>query len=406
MCMKSRNVLLLYGIIFFHHLIPAYVIERLFWEERGMSVLDVVFCEMIYAGTIIIFEIPSGILADKFGRKRMLVIGSILSFLEIFILLFAYHFWVFGLGVFLAGIATACTSGSRNALLYDTLVLEKRENQFEKIVGRMNALDLVAVIIAAISGGILANIYHFEFNYMISSISLFFVLLLTCFLREVDVNKNLKGEMKDDRNFLRLFSSAIHFFRNQPSVVRIMIHSMAIAACMTYMDEFWQLYLNEIGWSVLFFGVFSALISIISIPGNLFAGYLLHVMKAQTIIMIVLLMITTGFFLTALIPNVFGVIVMAFMFLVSGVVEPIVTGYLHRRTESFIRATVDSFQSLLERIFTLTIGIGFGAIANSANIFTGFFFLGIVMLLFTISYFLLNQLNKMNLVKNQHHNAK
>jgi hypothetical protein len=49
---------------------------------------------------------------------------------------------------------------------------------------------------------------------------------------------------------------------------------MAIGACITYLEEFWQLYLDEIGYSVLFFGVFSALISLARIPGNLLASYL------------------------------------------------------------------------------------------------------------------------------------
>ena len=73
---SKNNIYKLYFIIFFHNLIPAYVIERLFYEQRGMTVIMVVLCEIVYAVTIVILELPTGILADKFGRKGLIVISD------------------------------------------------------------------------------------------------------------------------------------------------------------------------------------------------------------------------------------------------------------------------------------------------------------------------------------------
>ena len=84
------NVKKQYWISFFHSLIPAYVIERLFWQQRGISVQMVVYIEIIYALTVTVSEIPSGILADKFGRKRLLSVYSALAATELILLLFAY----------------------------------------------------------------------------------------------------------------------------------------------------------------------------------------------------------------------------------------------------------------------------------------------------------------------------
>jgi MFS family permease len=182
--MMVKNTNKLYLIIFFHNLIPAYVIERLFWEQRGMSVLMVVLCEIFYAVTIVIFEIPTGVLADKFGRKPLLVFGAFLSMFEFIILLFAHHFWTFALVVSLAGISSACTSGACNALLYDSLAAVQKQKSFEKIVGRMNSLDFFGSLIAALSGGVLAKYYGFEFNYILSAISMFLAFLITLLIKE------------------------------------------------------------------------------------------------------------------------------------------------------------------------------------------------------------------------------
>jgi MFS family permease len=98
------NVKKQYMMSFFHSLIPAYVIERLFWQQRGMNVQMVVYTEIIYALTVTVLEIPSGIFADKFGRKRMLVAYNALATIELILLLFAHSFWQFALAIFFAGI--------------------------------------------------------------------------------------------------------------------------------------------------------------------------------------------------------------------------------------------------------------------------------------------------------------
>lgn len=178
------NIKKQYLISLFQSLIPAYVIERLFWQQRGMNVQMVVYCEIIYAVTIVLFEIPSGILADKFGRKRLLVINSALAAVEFIILLFANSFWIFGIAVSLSGIGKAFSSGSQNALLYDSLLVEKKENSFEKFLGRLYAVDFTGSMIAALSGSILANMFGFEFNYIVSFFSMFFAFIITLSLRE------------------------------------------------------------------------------------------------------------------------------------------------------------------------------------------------------------------------------
>lgn len=378
--MMVKNINKLYLIIFFHNLIPAYVIERLFWEQRGMTVLMVVICEIIYAVTIVIFEIPTGVFADKFGRKPLLVFGAVVSMLEFIILLFAHHFWTFALVVSLAGISSACTSGAWNALLYDSLAAVNKQRSFEKVVGRLNSLDLIGSLIAALSGGVLAKYYGFEFNYMLSAVSMALALVLTMQVKEpsrISLIKNKKA--KHFNGYLR---KSISFYKNNPMLVSVITNAMAIGACITYLDEFWQIYLDEMGLSVLMFGVFSALISLARIPGNLLAAYLLTYFKAKSIILFILGITTICFFMIGIFPGIIGLIMIFFIFLASGVIDPVVTGYLHHHGNSEIRATIESFQSLIESVITFTVGIGFGIISTSNSIVTGFFFLGVVSCLF------------------------
>jgi MFS family permease len=216
------NIWKLYGFRFFYSLIPAYVIERLFWEQRGMSIQEVVYTEIIFGVTVVAFEVP---IADKWGRKMLLVWSGVLEGLMFLILIFAFEFWQFALAIFLAGIARSTSSGSENAMLYDTLLEIGAERTFEKHLGGLNAVDLIATIIAALSGGLLANQWSMEGNYWLSVISIGIVVCLSLAL----VEPSYKSESED------LFLSdyveiSIAFFRNHSDVRLVLLSGMVIGA--------------------------------------------------------------------------------------------------------------------------------------------------------------------------------
>jgi MFS family permease len=106
------NVWKLFASRFFSNLIPAYVIERLYWEERGMTIQMVVYTEIIFAITIVLLEVPTGIIADKWGRKYMMILSALMGCCEFLILVFATEFWHFALVVFLAAIGSSASRGA------------------------------------------------------------------------------------------------------------------------------------------------------------------------------------------------------------------------------------------------------------------------------------------------------
>lgn len=382
----SKNVYKLYMIIFFHNLIFAYVIERLYWEQRGMTVFMVVLCEVIYAATIVVLEIPSGILADTLGRKWLLIISAVLSTLEFVFLVYANSFMEFAFVVFMAGVSGSCSSGAFNALLYDSLLASKKQGIFEKVLGRINAFDFLAAVIAALSGSVLAKLYGFELNYILSTISMFVALVFTVSLKEPP---KCKCEILDEENkegFAAYFKCSVAFYKNNPRVAFMVINAMAMGACINYLDEFWQLYLRDMGFSILFFGVFSSLTLLIRIPGNLMSSYLIRYFREERILMIILAMTSVGFFAAGIFRGPIGIVAILIVFLISGVVDPLVSGYLHHRVNSDIRATVDSFQSLGKRAIMFAVGIGFGYVSSISGVAIGFVFLGTVCFLFLIQF--------------------
>ncbi|MDQ6420003.1 MFS transporter [Paenibacillus sp. LHD-117] len=367
------NVRKLYFIRFFQHLIPAYVIERLFWEERGMTIPMVVLTEIIFALTIVILEIPTGIFADKWGRKRMLLTAAFIGCLEFLLLLFATEFWHFALVVFLTAIASSASSGADNALLYDSLQEAGEQSSFERIVGRMNALDIAAIMIAALSGSLLAGKFGFSFNYWLSFVSMLIALVLTLSLREPG-----RGVTNEDASAIPIRTyvrESIAFFRGHPGIYPVVLTGMITGAAINFVDEFWQLYLERQGIPVAAFGVFSAALFLARLPGNLLAYKLKERMKLGTLLMLITAALAVGFAYLARARDWSGLIALFLVCMAAGVIEPLAAGYLHHRIDSTMRATLDSFQSLGLNAALVTTGIGFGYFASELDLFGGFGFI-------------------------------
>ncbi|TJY41778.1 MFS transporter [Cohnella pontilimi] len=378
------NVWKLFAIRFFSSLIPAYVIERLYWEERGMTIEMVVYTEIIYAVTIVLLELPTGIMADKWGRKPMIVLSAFMGCCEFLILLFATEFWHFALVVFLAAIGRSASSGAENALLYDSLLSAGEETSFEKYLGHLNALDISATIIAALCGSLLASRFHYELNYGISFVSTLVSLGLTLTLVEPAV-KNPTDE--DPPIPIRTYITAsVRFFRNHPGVYLVLLSGMVTGSAVNFIDEFWQTYLDRVHIPVLYFGLVSAAIFMLRLPGNLVAHKLKSVFGYSSLLSAIMAGIALGFLCLSVMKGISGLAAILLVCLMAGVMEPLAAGYLQHRIDSSMRATLGSFQSLGENAVLSVIGIGFGYFSSKLDIFGGFGFIACICCLFLIYF--------------------
>lgn len=371
------NIKKQYLISFFHALIPAYVIERLFWQERGMDVEMVVYCEMIYALAVTVCEIPSGILADRFGRKKLLCFYYIFAAFELGMLLFAHGFWQFAIAIFFSGVGKALASGSENALLYDSLASAGRQADFEKQLGRISAIDLAGTLLAALSGGVLANFFRLELNYVVSIISTAAAFLLALTLKETP---RLTAPESHPPGIRQTLQQASQVFRAKPVVLTYCLAGAVLGACMIYLDEFWQLLLKDIGLPVYLFGPVSALQMLAAIPGNLCAYKLKEKLPVQTIFICLILIHAGCLTALAFTQNALCLLPMLLAAFAAGVREPLVFGCLHHHTESAARATAESFYSLGLRAVSAGVGLLFGRICAASSIYAGFLLLGAVCL--------------------------
>jgi len=119
---------------------------------------EVFVLKAIYSIAIVAMEIPSGWMADVWGRKKTLLLGSILGSLGFLIYSLSYGFWAFVAAEIILGVGQSFISGADSAMLYDSLEAEKKSHKYLREEGRITSFGNFAEAIAGIVGGFLAAI--------------------------------------------------------------------------------------------------------------------------------------------------------------------------------------------------------------------------------------------------------
>ncbi|MEZ7919445.1 MAG: MFS transporter [Akkermansiaceae bacterium] len=152
--------------------IPLFIAFRLLFNARfyypifavlqldyGLTMAQFAILNAIWAVSIVLLEVPSGALADKLGRRPMIIIAAVLMILEMSLIAFVPFgnanliFWVWVLNRILSGAAEASASGADEALAYDSLPEGEREAQWPKVLARLMTLSSCAFVVAMLIGG-------------------------------------------------------------------------------------------------------------------------------------------------------------------------------------------------------------------------------------------------------------
>jgi MFS family permease len=109
-----------------------------------------------------IAEVPSGALADRFGRRRSLIASSLFQALGYVLWIVLPGFAAFAAGFVLWGIGGALASGAFEALLYDGLAEVGAEEHYARVNAPVNAIGLLSQIPSAVAATFLFTAGGYE----------------------------------------------------------------------------------------------------------------------------------------------------------------------------------------------------------------------------------------------------
>ena len=159
----------------------------------GYSLVQVGFAETVFHIVSLIAEIPSGMFADIFGRKKSLILSCIMSMMSAVVRGFIPGFAAVCVSVGFSALSYNFISGSDSAIAYDSLLEEGQENKYDKYISTQTAVYRISNGLATLFAGvavIMGNRNAQILSLFISAVNMVFLL----FLRENKVILKKSGD--------------------------------------------------------------------------------------------------------------------------------------------------------------------------------------------------------------------
>ena len=164
---KQTFLLYLYDLLISFRLIDT--VWVLFLLDRGYTLAQVGIAEGVFHITSMLFEIPSGMFADLFGRKKTLLLSGTAGILSSFFMaLDGWSGWIY-FGMICSALAFNLASGTQEAIVYDSLLEGKCEDRYKKVWANMSVIGRVAQA-AACAASPIAIAMGYRYTYLVMGI--------------------------------------------------------------------------------------------------------------------------------------------------------------------------------------------------------------------------------------------
>lgn len=234
----QSNINKLYVSNFLVGLVFWYGIEKLFMRSIGIDAVGVGVTTAVLLGFNLIFDIPSGILADKWSRKGMLFLAVTAMAIGSVILGTSHSLTPYIIGYLFYGVYVVSTSGTYQAIIYDSLYEEGKTKNYSKIMGRAFALFLAGAGVANILSGFVSNTFNYQTAFLISVIPCILNIFVIASLKEPKFHKT---EQKG-RIFAQI-KNASKAIADNGFLRSIAIITSTLTIVELFMGDFGQLYM-------------------------------------------------------------------------------------------------------------------------------------------------------------------
>lgn len=366
----NKNITRLYLVKiskWFNLVMPVVV---LFYQDNGMGMHEIFVLKAIYSVAIVVMEIPSGWMADVWGRKKTLILGSILGSAGFLMYSFSYGFWAFVLAEIILGIGHSFISGADSAMLFDSLKTAKKSDQYIKQEGRITSAGNFAEAFAGIAGGFLAAISlrtPFYFQFVVASIAIPAAFTL------IEPKIQSTGHIHSIKKLVQSIKSILLVNKNLR--ISILLSAATGTATLTFA---WlvQPFFKAIELPVEMFGIFWTTLNLTVGISSAFAHYVENFFGKHWTILFVILFLSLGYFLSGAFITFWGIAFLFLFYLVRGIATPVLKNYINQYTKSEVRATMLSVRNFVIRISFTVIGPLLGWITDNINLQSAFILAG------------------------------
>ncbi|MGF1689575.1 MFS transporter [Photobacterium japonica] len=360
-----------------------YPVFTLLYLDYGLTLSQFAILNVVWAATIVLAEVPSGAFADTLGRKKLVVLSSLVMFIEIAIIALVptsnptLVFNVFLINRILSGLAMALASGADEALAYDTLKEQGKEDAWPKVLQvQLRISSSIGIFVTLVGAAmydvnVMATVYSFlgldapQSTQDIMRIPVFATLLVAMLAIYAAVNmREAKKILPLDTTkwantvaSLKLTGLTGKWVLSTPYVLFILLYYSLFEHTSRMFLTMNSQYYRAIDIPILYFGFIGAGISLLKI---LLAGQsrrLAESMAPKMFIFVMGVATMATYYWISLGWSIYGVIPALILIFIIMTMNIFISYHLNKNTESHNRATVLSFKGLMFNLGYGSIGV-------------------------------------------------
>ena len=370
-------------------------IDTLFKMGAGLDIQQVLLTNAAFTLGSMVFEIPTGVVADTVGRRVSLLLCLFTLFVTTLLYVAAawrgWGFWAFmWISVFL-GLGYTFYTGAVDAWLVDALKATGYGDPLEPVFAKGQMFFGAGMLVGTLGGGLLGQI-HLYIPYLVRAAIVvpLFVLAWRAMPepgytpRALEL-KRVPAEMR------RVFVEGMEYGLSHPVVRPVMLASLVSMSFMIFGFYSWQRYfLDLLGRDLVWVdGVISSLLGLSLIAGNALVGPLSRLVRSRTGLLMLSVAVQAVMAVACGLlgrgtpdPSTFYVVVALYLVygIAIGVAMPVKQAYLNAHIPSAQRATIISLDSMFANVGGVVGQSGWGWLARARSIGEAWAWSGVTLL--------------------------
>lgn len=348
-------------------------VNTLFLLDAGLTNAQAFLANGFFTVGQVLFEVPTGIVADTRGRRFSYLAGTLTLALSTLLYLGAWYiradFWLWAASSVLLGLGFTFFSGATEAWLVDALQHTGHKGEMDGVFAKAQSASGVAMLAGSVLGGVIAQWTHLGVPYLIRA-GLLAVTFVIAYRSMHDLGFAPTRSSSVVKDMKKLFVDSARFSWQRPGLRFVMLAAPFTSGVGFYTFYAMQPYLltlygHERAYSVA--GLAAAIVAGAQILGGLSAPWVRRRFRSRINAMV------AGILVSALALALLGlahsfVVVLALLCvwgLVSAAMQPMRQAYVNALIPSKQRATVLSFDNLLASSGGVFIQPVLGALADA-----------------------------------------
>ena len=331
-------------------------------QQRGLSLSQAALIDVTFFVAAALAEVPTGIVADRFGRKTSMTAGAALMSLGVLGWTFAPTLPLIMLAYVAMGVGITFLSGAEDAFFYETLQVSGRGDDYTRLVGRVSAIFPGALALGSVASGFLAAI-DVVLPFLIAGLVLLITLGIVLTFKEPQTNKPSDGQARAP--FGDVLRQSFALLRARPTL-RYPILYLAVVPLASFMLEsvFMQPQALALGVPIAGIGVLVMAVQLTAMAGSAWSDRVRARFGEGRVLYTAQMVICSSLIVLAALQVLPAMLLIAMMGFVTAVVRPILLSRIQDELSDDIRATMLSMQSLTFTIVAAVSQPTLGAVAD------------------------------------------